>query len=92
MKVDDWLHCPSNTNALECKNRESKNPTPLTIQQAMINLTKQTNLSVLNKLLTKRKLKSHIKIGVNMLDKILKSRGILSSANCPARRSKKHPR
>ena len=37
METDDWLRCPSDTNAVECKNRESKDLTPLTIQQAMIN-------------------------------------------------------
>jgi hypothetical protein len=37
MQMDSWLHCPSDTNAVELKNRESKDSTPLPIQQAMIN-------------------------------------------------------
>ena len=37
MEVDNWLRCPSDTNAVERKNRESKDLSPLTIQQAMIN-------------------------------------------------------
>jgi hypothetical protein len=37
MQMDSWLRCPSDTNAVERKNRESKDSTPLPIQQAMIN-------------------------------------------------------
>lgn len=37
MQIDNWLHCP---NAVEHKNRESKDSTPLPIQQAMINCYK----------------------------------------------------
>ena len=37
MQIDSWLHCPSDTNAVERKNRESKDSTPFPIQQAMIN-------------------------------------------------------
>ena len=32
-----WLRCPSDTNAVEHKNRESKDSTPLLLQQAIIN-------------------------------------------------------
>lgn len=40
MQIDTWLRCPSDTNAVERKNRESKDMTPLPIQQAMINCYK----------------------------------------------------
>ena len=37
MEIDDWIRCPSDTNAVERKNQDSKDSVPLSIQQAMIN-------------------------------------------------------
>ncbi len=40
MAEEVWSRCPDNTNAVERKNRDSKDCVPVSIQQAMVNLYK----------------------------------------------------
>ena len=46
MNDDIWKQCPSDTNAVERKNLDSKESLPQAIQAALINMTKQHVLNM----------------------------------------------